>query len=320
MTRVCLWLGDNPPFHHLELLNFVWNKEPACVQKKKGTSAGNSLTNSRTNVWLFFFFLSVLMHACVRVCLWFIFLQAASSCFSSLFYFLVFIFLITTLKSSPVGTPLSLLLFPPSPPPPLPHPLSPTQMNFSVYWWHFGILREAFWCLTDLFLDGNLFIQRDRGDTHRKRERKTKRRNHFLWIWSLDDCAGVVRADVSEGRVGVKGECVFVLRSRLWSHISHRRWWRFLSVFFFFCLFNVFVPFLFVWWLRHKKTKQKTFPGDFDCATLRQICTKGGWEGRGNGVMEKKKPSWLGDKSKVLWCQNGKNVSPAETIKHTPLL
>lgn len=80
--------------------------------------------------------------------------------------------------------------------------------------------------------------------------------------------------------------------------------WMFL---FLFCLFDGFAT-----------KKPKNIPGDFDCATLRQICTKGGCEG--GQCHGKKTTSWLGDKSQVLWCQNGKNVSPAETIKHTPLL
>lgn len=320
MTRVWLLLGDNPSFHHLELLNFVWNKEPPCVQKKKGTSAGNSLTNSRTNVWLFFFFECA--YACMRVCVCGSFSCRQRVLVFPLYSIFFFIFLITTLKSSPVGTPLSLLL---SPPPLLLLFLTPSPPPRWIFLC-IGDILEFLERLFDVWLvyfwmESCSF--REIGVTHTDREKKKGREKERqkeeitfcesgLWMTAQVLWEQMCQRDVSGWRVSA-----FLFSEVACDpNISHRRWWRFLSVFFFvffclmflflFCLFDVFA------------TKQKTFPGDFDCETLRQICTKGGTGG--DGVTEKKNPSWSGDKSKVLWCQNGKNVSPAETIKHTPLL
>lgn len=66
----------------------------------------------------------------------------------------------------------------------------PPSLSFSAYRWLFGILREAFWGPTGLFLKGKIIhSERSGWHTQRKNKRlnKKKTKNHILWIWSLND-------------------------------------------------------------------------------------------------------------------------------------
>lgn len=132
------------------------------------------------------------------------------------------------------------------------------SLSFSAYRWLFGILREAFWGPKGLFLNGKIIhSERSGWHTERKTQKAKQKKTKIifcesgLWMTGSPErrCAGVMRENVKEESVGVKGECflhfselvssppsLFVLRISLWSHISNPRRICFFISFFFFAL------------------------------------------------------------------------------------
>lgn len=166
--------------------------------------------------------------------------------------------------------------------------------------------------MSDWFISGRKIVHSERSGWHtqkekRKREeRKKDRKKKSLSVnlvsgWLHRCCESRC---VRGTRRGERWVCFCSQKSLVIPHqpptmmkIS------FCVVFFFFLLFNVFVPFLFVWWLRHKKQNQKHSGWLWLRNPAADLHQRGSGRG-GDGVTEKKQKKQL-----IGWQIKGSVVS-----------